>query len=42
MTTPIQAVQRTVVRSAFELRVASKFSEQPRAASPAVADLVSR
>jgi hypothetical protein len=37
-----QPVQRTAGRSAFQLGVASKFGEQPRALSPAVADLVSR
>jgi hypothetical protein len=37
-----QAVQRTAGRSAFQLRVASNFTQQPRALSPAVADLLSR
>jgi hypothetical protein len=39
---PNQAVQRTAGRSAFQLRVATNFSQQPRALSPAVADFVSR
>jgi hypothetical protein len=39
---PNQAVQRTAGRSPFQLRVPTNFNEQPRAPSPAVADLVSR
>jgi hypothetical protein len=41
-TRPNRAVQRTAGRSAFHFRVASNLSQQPRALSPAVADLVSR
>ncbi len=37
-----QAVQRTTGRSALQLRAASNLSQQPRALSPAVADLVPR
>jgi hypothetical protein len=37
---PNQAVQRTAGRSAFQLGAGKKFSEQPRALSPAVAELI--
>ena len=37
-----QAMQRTAGRSAFPLSMTSTFNLQPRAPSPAVADLVSR
>lgn len=39
---PNQAVQRTAGRYAFQFGVATNLREQPRALSPAVADLVSR
>ena len=39
-TRPDQAVQRTAGHSLDQLRVASSLSQQPRAHSPAVADLV--
>jgi hypothetical protein len=39
---PNQAMQRTAGRSAFTLSMTSVFNRQPRAPSPAVADLVSR
>jgi hypothetical protein len=37
-----KAMQRTTGRSAFELSMTSTFNQQPRALSPAVADLMSR